>query len=378
MPEQTPHQGRRQHFHRGRRGPDRRGGERRTTQFTPDTSSREHVDVEQIMRDIRARISQRHGIELSNQQIQELAARRLEAILEPRNIKPALLEQLRKNAGDTTDIAVPASDGGFAFEESTLYDTHRGLLRFIRKLLNPILKLLFNPTPLIDALHTQARLNAEAATREAERDRRQAEWNALHFEILQRMVTDVSRVSLDMQALLMRVESLSAKVDFNERRVRGLENTNPQGRPQTPRQAPAAPDVTATPPSSPSEGATLGDTGTAEGAADAPRRRRRRRRGRRGTAGPGETQPAAEGGSVGVDTDEGDLIDGGDNGEDEIESTAGEPQAAVSLEPAHTISPLQPLEPHAPAVEPVRPEPPRDEPTPPTPTDHAEPGPPDR
>ena len=39
----------------------------------------DHVDVEQIMRDIRARIAQRHGIELTGQQIQELAARRLEA-----------------------------------------------------------------------------------------------------------------------------------------------------------------------------------------------------------------------------------------------------------------------------------------------------------
>ena len=32
------------------------------------------VDVEQIMRDIRSRISQRHGIELTTQQIEELAA----------------------------------------------------------------------------------------------------------------------------------------------------------------------------------------------------------------------------------------------------------------------------------------------------------------
>ena len=52
------------------------------------------------MRDIRARISQRSGIDLSNQQIQELAARRLEAILDPRALKPGLLDQLRRGAGD--------------------------------------------------------------------------------------------------------------------------------------------------------------------------------------------------------------------------------------------------------------------------------------
>ena len=55
------------------------------------------------MREIRARISQRHGIDLSTQQIQELAARRLEAILDPRTVKPSLLEQLRRSAGAPVD-----------------------------------------------------------------------------------------------------------------------------------------------------------------------------------------------------------------------------------------------------------------------------------
>ena len=66
-------------------------------------------------------------------------------------------------------------------------------MRFIRKLLNPILKLFFNPNPLIRALNIQSRLNDEMLAREAERDRRQAEWNALHYEILHRVVTEVSR-----------------------------------------------------------------------------------------------------------------------------------------------------------------------------------------
>ncbi|HEU5257356.1 MAG TPA: hypothetical protein VFU28_15285, partial [Vicinamibacterales bacterium] len=87
-------QGRRGHFHRGRRGPDRRGPERRQGP-PPDQSNHrpertDRPDVEQIMREIRTRIAQRSGIELSNQQIQELAARRLEAILDPRGLKPEL------------------------------------------------------------------------------------------------------------------------------------------------------------------------------------------------------------------------------------------------------------------------------------------------
>src|SRR5258706_2454988 len=164
------------HFHNrgGRRGPDRRGPERRQPPPPEQINRGDRVDVEQIMRDIRARISQRSGVDLSNQQIQELAARRLEAILDPRSLKPGLLDQLRRGAGDRqpSSEAPPALPS--LFEEVNLYDSPSGLLRFFRKLLNPILRLFFNPTPVAHALAVQGRLNSEAAVRETERDRRQA------------------------------------------------------------------------------------------------------------------------------------------------------------------------------------------------------------
>src|SRR3954463_9388980 len=124
--------GRRGHFHRGRRGPDRRGPERRQVALPEQTTRVERgdrVDVEQIMRDIRARIAQRSGVELSNQQIQELAARRLEAILDPRGLKPELLEQLRRSAGELTvpvDAASSPAAQSFPFDEATLYDSPNG------------------------------------------------------------------------------------------------------------------------------------------------------------------------------------------------------------------------------------------------------------
>ena len=304
MADQNPQHGRRQHFHRGRRGQDRRGNERRgPTPSQPAEQGargeqsgrgehREHVDVEQIMREIRSRISQRHGIELSTQQIQELAARRLEAILDPRTVKPSLLEQIRKTASTPADT--PPALENYSFEDSTLYDSPRGWLRFIRRLLNPLLKLFFNPNPLITALNSQAKLNQAAAQREAERDRRQTEWNSLHYEILQRLVLEIARTSIESQQLSMRIEALSAKVEFAERRARSIEGTLHQARPaprhvdsappmlspspspqvaQQPREyAPGSPEATAGPPA-----AAEGATGTGEGA----RRRRRRRRGRR-------------------------------------------------------------------------------------------------
>jgi hypothetical protein len=343
-------QGRRGHFHRGRRGPDRRGPERRQG-APPDQGNRpertDRVDVEQIMRDIRTRIAQRSGIELSNQQIQDLAARRLEAILDPRGLKPELLDQLRRSAGErpvSVDVVTPGSAQSYPFDEATLYDSPNALLRFIRKLLQPILRMMFNPTPIAHALALQSRLNAEIAAREAERDRRQAEWNALHYEILQRLALEVSRGAIESQNLVLRVESLAAKVDFNERRVRSIEGTQVRARPQEPVQ-------TAQPvPSVPSEGAATLPQVVAIQPGDAPRRRRRRRRGRRG---PGMTVPAEASASAPLPPEaviEQDDVEGEDGFEDEV---APEPLDAMESttvsEPIAEAAPVTSSEPIIPS-----------------------------
>lgn len=316
MPSEQNQQGRRPYYHRGRRGPDRRGPDRRNVP-APETAGRENVDVEQIMREIRARIAQRHGIELTSQQIQELAARRLEAILDPRTVKPSLLEQLRKSASTPLDTVPAEATPSYVFEDRTIYESHNGFLRFIRRLLNPLLKLFFNPNPIAHALNTQTRLNAEAAARDAERDRRQAEWNALHYEILQRLVTETARVSIEIQSLAMRVESLGARVDFNDRRVRTIEaqpQAQPGSRPPRPQESRPAPP--APPPVPADEGTTESRPAEAAPVGEGSRRRRRRRRGRRGggaaeTAAGGEALAALQSGDPGDGTepDDEDALD---------------------------------------------------------------------
>jgi len=305
MADQNPQHGRRQHFHRGRRGQDRRGNERRgaSPAQAPEQGGREHrehVDVEQIMREIRSRISQRHGIELTTQQIQELAARRLEAILDPRTAKPSLLEQIRRSTATPVDPS-PTPEPAYSFEDTTLYDSHRGPLRFIRRLLNPLLKLFFNPNPLISALNTQAKLNQAAAQREAERDRRQAEWNSLHYEILQRLALEVTRSSLETQQLLMRIDALSAKVDFAERRARSIEGTLHQARPSPRHESASVPAQVAHVPRE--SGTSTIESAAAPVAQEAAggeggRRRRRRRRGRRPQGAPPEGAAIAAGAAV--------------------------------------------------------------------------------
>ena len=170
-----------------------------------------------------------------------------------------------------------------------LYDSPSPFLRFVRRLLNPILRLFFNPTPVAHALAVQGKLNAAAA----QADHSAARPNGIfHFEILQRVVTEISRVSLEAQSLALRVESLSAKVDFNERRVRGLEGSSVRA--VRPQEAAGTPPSDAVPvPSTDSAAQQQSADSQPAQPGDAPRRRRRRRRGRRGTGGMTPTQGAS-------------------------------------------------------------------------------------
>ena len=333
------------------------------------------VTVEQIMEQIRARIREKRGVDYTEQQIRDLAAVKLEKFLDPRGVRSDLLEQFRKAQPAYTPPELP----NYAFEDQTLYESTRPPLRWVRKLLNPILKLFFNPNPLIRALNIQSRLNVEAAQREAERVQQQAEWNALHYEILQRLVTEVSRVSLEVQATSLQIESLGAKVDFNERRVRGIEGSLHQGgRAPAPREAPAPVQ------SIPAE--TVADTTHAEPAApgEAPsgeshqRRRRRRRRGRRGAGAPEMAAVSSTAAAAGEPAEPEDIDEGGD--EDAAEApptvtTEGEPVVSHS---AMTF-PSRPEPPAAPASE-SEPEPARADAfvTPPAAEPRPDPGPDDQ
>jgi hypothetical protein len=311
------HGGRRPHFHRGRRGHDRRG-DRRPAQTQASSSVSEPskgsdgIDVDRLVRDIRARIAQQHGIELSAAQIQELAARRLEAILDPRTVKPSLLEQLRQSAGASPQTAPVEPPPAFSFEDHTIFDTHNGLLRAMRSALKPVLKLFFNPNPIAHALNAQAKVNKEAAAREEARERTQREWNALHFTLVKQMATEVSRLSLESQSLALKVESLSTRVDFYERRVRAIENT--------------AQPIAAAP--QPSQGLRPTPPGAAPSAPgeSAERRRRRRRRGRRGP-GVGEGPTGALPDGAAGDDEPGDVDPTFPDGEADLPATASSASA---------------------------------------------------
>ena len=250
----------------------------------------ESVDVEQIMKQIRTRILEKRGADYTEDQIRELASVRLEKFLDSKNLRSDLLEQFRKSR-PAVNVDPPKIEAPYAFDDQTLFASHRAPLRLMRKLLMPVLKLFFNPNVLNQILHTQAQFNVDLLKRESRRkiefDRSRAEWNSLYYEVLHNLVLETTRMGIEVQNLRMRVESLSSRLDFSERRVRALEGVV-QYRPEAVRGPERQRDhgdhdqaVT------PAQGNSLegfvpaGAVQQAQGDG-ASRRRRRRRRGRRG------------------------------------------------------------------------------------------------
>lgn len=386
--EHTPHQ-RRGQPHTKRRGSERRGSPDRRSHNAQPAEQVDRVDVDSIMRELRGRIAQQ-GIELSPQQIQDLAARRLEAILDPRTVNATLLAEMRRAAGvpEPGGSATP-TERPAPIDVEAMLAPPGGVIGALRTLLRPLLTLLFDPRPLVGAMADQQKALVAAEAREAAREARQREWNALHYDILQRLVTEVARVSLENESLALRVESLSAKVDFNERRVRSVEGAlparpggrhNERGserqaerhteRPAEPRQIEPrqAVDRQAERQGEPRPGvvpeasaATPVETTPADGALDTTdevaRRRRRRRRGRRSSgagdrAGGSVLDAAGSEPGLSGDTEESgvdaplDVWASSPSGEDSLpahgigQRTLPSAEAAPASGPAHVSEPI--------------------------------------
>jgi len=283
------------------------------------------VDVDAIMRQIRERIREKRGTDYTEAEVQDLAKVKLEQFLDPKGIRSDLVAQFRKHR--TVSQAPP----NYEFEDDTIYATHRGLLRSLRRLLNPILKLFFNPNKISEALHVQAKVNQEFHQRFRQRE----DMDPLYYELVHNLALEMTRLGIEVHNLKMRVESVSSRLDFDERRARALESvvqyrpSRPAGgqRPQ-PARGQGAPDA----PAAAAAGTATEDgdaadavaAGQGEPAGDGERRRRRRRRRRRPGQTMGDQMPAA-GPNDGTDAAGPDDGDGPDEGA----SAAAEPPSAA-------------------------------------------------
>jgi len=361
----------------------------------PDFNVRsDSVNVEQIMEQIRGRIREKRGVDYTEQQIRELAAVKLEKFLDPRGVRSDLLDQFRKAQPAYEPPELP----NFAFEDATLFESHRAPIRWIRKLLMPLLKLLFNPNPLIQALNIQSRLNTINAERDARREAARRQMDQLYYELVHNLVVETTRTGIEVKNLKMRVESIASRLEFNERRARALEGAvvyrstepdeprpqrpapqipqprqQPPPRPQQqqqqqPRYTPPQPSYTAPVPVAPPTQTAIAPPAAvteqppqAQGAGvpgEGPgqrSRRRRRRRGRRGggaaatiMGAPGSAQPGSTGAAGTVESvDQMDAIDriddDGSPDSEEMHDAAGEQVEQTGIAEAdHAASTAEP------------------------------------
>ena len=170
------------------------------------------VDVKRVMEQIRRRIREKRGVDYTEQQLHELASVKLEQFLDLQCVRSNLVKHFQR--GTPPPCAV------FEFDEDTIYASSRGqlgkLIRLIRRLARPFVKLLFNPDPIVFALQRQVKINERFVARE--------ELQALNYEVLNNLVVELTRLSIDLKNHKMRVESVAGRLDFDERRARALES----------------------------------------------------------------------------------------------------------------------------------------------------------
>ena len=329
------------------------------------------------MRQIRARVRDKRGADYTEAEIRELASVKLDRFLDPRAVRSDLLGHFkRQHQPAPLFLAGEEFPPDYHFEPDltlgSARDLPRRILRGIRKLLSPVLQLFINLGAITHPLHMQPAINAknrELFGRVGQRLQTRDELDALNFEMFNNLVVETTRLGIEVKNLRMLVESLSTRLDFDERRARALEGVV-QYRPGTPLAPPPPPPPA--PVAAPAAAAAVAaDTGeaAAPGTPGAPAadpgdgrgpRRRRRRRGRRrggveGAPGlPGSAtsagDPAGDSGGEAAGDDGGD--DGDDGGPDGAGYDDGPDDAPDAAAAATTSAPASaPYQPPTPFVD---------------------------
>jgi hypothetical protein len=158
------------------------------------------IDVSRLLAQVRERLREKRGVDYTEEDIRALASVELRRFLEPKSVRSDLLAQYQRQ---TTRLPmVPGS----------LFEAQKPLVARIRRLLNPILRLFFNPDPLSVMITS---VNEISTTMSARSD--------LYFELLHNLVLEFTRTSMEVKNLQLRVDSLTARLELTERRARALE-----------------------------------------------------------------------------------------------------------------------------------------------------------
>jgi len=158
------------------------------------------LDVDRILRIIRDRIAEKqNGGLYTEDELREVAERSLEAVLDAGELRGDLIEEFR--ARD--------AQWNYAFDAESIYRSSPGLvgrqLQKLRRLLQPVQRLFWNPGPMISALS------------------RQADLNRYQVHLLHNLVLELARLNLQVQELRNRNLQLTGRLELLARREKTLE-----------------------------------------------------------------------------------------------------------------------------------------------------------
>ena len=157
------------------------------------------VDVEAIMSNIRRRIDKKRKGMYTEDEVREIAEMKLDAVLDSKEF----------NSDFVAAFLARDATWNFSFNPETIYASSRaeggGFIRSVRRLLNPFLKLFFNPNPVISALS------------------RQTDLNRYYIILLHNMAEEVTRLNLELTNMKARLRTMGIRVDFQAKREKSFE-----------------------------------------------------------------------------------------------------------------------------------------------------------
>jgi hypothetical protein len=163
------------------------------------------IDVETIMSDIRKKIGEKRKGLYTEEEVKEIAEMKLDAVLDASEF----------NSDFVTAFRDRDAQWNFSFGPETIYASSRGvsgsIIRWARKLLNPVLKLFFNPNPVISSLS------------------RQSDLNRYYAQLLHNMALEMTKMNLEMTNLKARLRSTGIRVDNQTRREKVHEEITSSG-----------------------------------------------------------------------------------------------------------------------------------------------------
>ncbi|HXV60763.1 MAG TPA: hypothetical protein VEK15_08720 [Vicinamibacteria bacterium] len=177
------------------------------------------IDVEAIMTNIRRQIEQKRKGLYTEEEVREIAEMQLDAVLDSQEFNSDFVAAFR--ARDER--------WNYSFDPETIYASSRGggggLIRLCRKILNPVLKLFFNPNPMIAALS------------------RQSDLNRYYVLLLHNMAQEMTRMNLELSNIKARLRTLGIRVDFQTKREKAFERVVGPSRPEREQEEPPRPRV---------------------------------------------------------------------------------------------------------------------------------------